>query len=318
MNEWKLSVGTAGAVGLKKLKTDILPTTAYVMLGERCQYNCAFCAQAKSSGTQSKFLSRVAWSPVDEAKAAASIIEAYQSGQIKRVCLQVINRPNSKEEILHALALLQRVENTVPVTISCNIGSVEQAEEYFAAGAAGISIAMDAATPEVFSRVKSGSWQHNWDLLCRCAARYPGKVATHLIVGLGETEAEMWQLMCACHSQNIIIGLFAFTPLRGTAMATHKPPERGSYRRLQIGLELLRQGYSPQTVQIEDEKIVRVTVPDLRGVLADGRAFHTSGCSDCNRPYYNEKPGEVLYNYHRPLTAEELALALDESGLTEC
>ena len=60
MSVWKLSVGTAGAIGIRKLKTDALPTTAYIMLGEKCTRNCAFCAQARESTAAAKFLSRVA------------------------------------------------------------------------------------------------------------------------------------------------------------------------------------------------------------------------------------------------------------------
>jgi biotin synthase-related radical SAM superfamily protein len=45
---------------------------------------------------------------------------------------------------------------------------------------------------------------------------------------------------------------------------------------------------------------------------ATGEAFRTSGCPDCNRPFYNEHPGGPLYNYPRPLTAEEAARAIQE------
>ena len=43
----------------------------------------------------------------------------------------------------------------------------------------------------------------------------------------------------------------------------------------------------------------------LEHMLGDGTAFRTSGCAGCNRPYYNERPGGVMYNYPRPLTPEE-------------
>ena len=32
----RCSIGTAKVLGLKKLKVDALPTTAYLMVGERC------------------------------------------------------------------------------------------------------------------------------------------------------------------------------------------------------------------------------------------------------------------------------------------
>jgi biotin synthase-related radical SAM superfamily protein len=58
-------------------------------------------------------------------------------------------------------------------------------------------------------------------------------------------------------------------------------------------------------------------VPQLAEVLANGHAFYTCGCPDCNRPYYNDHPGRLLYNYHRPLTPAELTAAFQESGLAQ-
>ena len=50
-------------------------------------------------------------------------------------------------------------------------------------------------------------------------------------------------------------------------------------------------------------------------------AFRTSGCPGCNRPYYNERPGQIPYNYPRPPTPAELAdavaMALDGVKITE-
>jgi biotin synthase-related radical SAM superfamily protein len=34
--------------------------------------------------------------------------------------------------------------------------------------------------------------------------------------------------------------------------------------------------------------------------------FLTSGCADCNRPFYNEKPSGPIYNYPRKLTTQEI------------
>jgi biotin synthase-related radical SAM superfamily protein len=35
----------------------------------------------------------------------------------------------------------------------------------------------------------------------------------------------------------------------------------------------------------------------LARVVESGEPFKTSGCPDCNRPFYNESPGETIYNY---------------------
>jgi biotin synthase-related radical SAM superfamily protein len=54
---------------------------------------------------------------------------------------------------------------------------------------------------------------------------------------------------------------------------------------------------------------------DLAETLADGVAFQTSGCPDCNRPFYNERPGGPLYNYPRPLTPAEVSRAVTELAI---
>jgi biotin synthase len=42
-------------------------------------------------------------------------------------------------------------------------------------------------------------------------------------------------------------------------------------------------------------------------IVESGEPFLTSGCPNCNRPFYNEKPGGPIYNYPRSLRPEELA-----------
>jgi biotin synthase len=44
----------------------------------------------------------------------------------------------------------------------------------------------------------------------------------------------------------------------------------------------------------------------LKHLIESGEPFRTSGCPDCNRPYYNEKPSGPLYNYPRKLEQEEI------------
>jgi biotin synthase len=144
-------------------------------------------------------------------------------------------------------------------------------------------------------------------------------VSTHLIVGLGEAEEEMIERIAACHNHNISVGLFAFTPVRGTTREGKLPPDIGHYRRIQIAHYLLKQGYSQTVFQYHNGILSGIDLPccDLETVLASGKAFETSGCEGCNRPYYNERPGGIMYNYPRPLTLPEVRQALKESGIIE-
>ena len=316
MSVWKLSVGTAGAIGIRKLKTDALPTTAYIMLGEKCTRNCAFCAQARESTAAAKFLSRVAWEETSQDVSIEHLAAAYNANKIQRACLQIVNRPDSLPEVQKAVEALVKAQ--VPVVVSGYITSVAEAKKLFDLGVDRIGLAMDVATPKLFEKIKGGSWQQRWELLTSCAAAFPGKMTTHLIVGLGETEEEMWQLIKECYARNITVGLFAFTPLPGTAMGNKVQPNIGSYRRLQIAVGLLKRAFSSDVVICRDGKITGFKVQNVAEVLADGDAFRTTGCHNCNRPFYNERPGQVLYNYPRALSAREVEKAFAESEVITC
>jgi biotin synthase len=230
--------------------------------------------------------------------------------------LQVVNRPDSLLEVQKAVEAL--VSEQVPVVVSGYITSLAEAKKLFDLGVDRIGLAMDVATPKLFAEIKGGSWQQRWDLLTSCAAAFPGKMTTHLIVGLGETEEKMWQLIKECYARDITVGLFAFTPLRGTAMGNKSQPDIGSYRRLQIALGLLKRAFSADVVVCRDGKIIDFKVQNITEVLADGDAFRTTGCRNCNRPFYNERPGQVLYNYPRALSASEVTQAFVESEVIKC
>jgi len=316
MSLWKLSAGTACVVGKKQLKTDVLPTTAYIMLGEKCQNSCRFCAQSRDSSARTDMLSRVTWPEFLRQEAVQAVGAAFQAGQIKRACLQVVKGSQSWQTSIAALAAL-RQECSVPVCISADIETVAQAQELLDRGADRISLALDAATAELYHEVKGGQWVKRWELLKSCAHELTGRVSTHLIVGLGETEEEMITTIANCQDNGIQVGLFAFTPVRGTAWEDKSPPVIGQYRRVQIAHFLLKQGYSRDVFHYQDGKLTGISLSRAEMVtgLADGKAFETSGCTDCNRPYYNERPGGVMYNYPRPLTPVEVKQALLESGL---
>jgi len=313
MGQVYVSTGTCGVLGLAEVRMDAAPTTAYLMLGGRCNMNCAFCAQARDSGAPAQALSRIIWPPFPREEVISALAEAYSHGRVRRCCLQVTV---SKESFRQTLTLLQEIKSVcdMPVDASFRPQDTHQVETLFTAGLDHLGFGLDAACARVFRRVKGGSWTQSWRLIAEAAHRFPGHVAAHLIVGLGETEREMINTVQKLHDLGVIIALFAFTPVRGTQMADREPPPLDTYRRIQAARWLIvhnmaRLGdfsFSP------DGRLLSLGRSDWREVLSDGEAFRTSGCPDCNRPFYNERPGGVLYNYPRPLTPNEAAITLDE------
>ena len=143
-------------------------------------------------------------------------------------------------------------------------------------------------------------------------------VTTHLIVGLGESESDAMEFLFEMDSIGVRVGLFAFTPVDGTALAEQKPPEIGSYRRIQILRNLIaRKKITRDQVEIDAQKHIRFLIPynELKEIISSSVIFQVSGCPGCNRPYYNERPSGPMYNYPRPLSKDEITTAIKEAGL---
>jgi len=313
MDQVQVSVGTAGVLGLAEVRMDVAPTTAYLMVGGRCVMNCGFCAQARESLAPAQALSRITWPPFPRDEVLSALAEAFSCRKVYRCCLQVTV---SEQCLPETLALLGQVSSLskMPVDASFLPGDMAQVETLVAAGLDHLGFGLDAACERVFKKVKGGTWERMWELVQAAAHQFPGHVGAHLIVGLGETEREMLQAIQELHDLGVIIGLFAFTPVQGTLLADRPPPAVDVYRRMQAARWLIVHDMaSLEEFSFEsDGRLASLGRSDWQGLLGGGEAFRTSGCPDCNRPFYNERPGGVMYNYPRPLAPREAAMALHE------
>jgi biotin synthase len=129
----------------------------------------------------------------------------------------------------------------------------------------------------------------------------PYNVTTHLIIGLGESEKEAVDFMFKMKKKGVNVGLFAFTPLKGTNLQELKPPLKEAYRRLQLARCLIFNENTSINQFIFDEegriKNILIPVEKINRIIVSGIPFLTSGCPGCNRPYYNERVSGPIYNY---------------------
>ncbi|MFQ5885809.1 MAG: radical SAM protein [Anaerolineae bacterium] len=310
-----VSSGTATVLGLSEAFIDAPPNTAYLLVGERCERDCSFCTQARSSRAPAQALSRVIWPPYEKKKTVSALKEAYKWGKIQRACLQVTVSPgylSRTEEIISQL-------KGIPICASVVVSNLDQVAQLLDSGLEIVGLSLDAANEELYRHAKGGSFDQALGFIEEAVKRFPSRIATHLIVGLGETEEEMARLIQRLHDWGVIVALFAFTPNPGTALEHLEPPPLSTYRRVQIARHLIVhnlarvEGFTFSS----QGSIVHFGLKhqELREALHDGRAFRTSGCPGCNRPYYNERPGGPLYNYPRPLTPAEIQQAMREAGL---
>ncbi|MCL6449711.1 MAG: radical SAM protein [Acetobacteraceae bacterium] len=309
----RVSLGTAAVLGLSPARVDAPPRTAYILCGQGCALDCGFCPQARSSRSPRGLLSRVTWPEARLEEVVPRLAEAASRGLVGRACLQVVEGEEGRSEARRALSALSEAAR-LPVSVSAAFAGPQPAKEWIRLGAERVGIPLDGASPAAFRLARGGDF-------CRALARVeaaaracPGRVSTHLIVGLGETDEELVRLLARLTAQGIAVGLFAFTPVRGTRLERLPPPPLKRYRRLQAAHHLLR--LVPQALSgLRFDGRGRLvgwglSRKELEALLSPGDAFLTAGCPDCNRPYYNERPQGPIYNYPRPLSPREAAAAV--------
>ena len=313
------SIGSAIVLGLLEGKLDAEPTTAYLMTYKagKCTANCSFCPQARTSHSKAELLSRITWPTFPTKSILKGIENAVNNGKIRRVCIQALNYPNVFSHLVALVKMIKQHAN-VQVSISCqplNGASIRLLAE---AGVDRIGIAIDAATKKLFDKVKGSLAEgpYNWEdqfRHLREAVEVFGKesVSTHLIVGLGETEEEIVHLIQECADMNVLPALFAFTPIHGTALEKNPQPQVESYRRIQLARYLIVNGtarYESMRFDVEGRTTdFGIEKETLKRIVETGKPFLTSGCPDCNRPFYNEKPSGPIYNYPRNIRREEIS-----------
>ena len=279
---------------------------------EGCSGRCCFCGLSKSRQEvlRGKTFIRVDWPifPLEE------IIERSKGKeQIHRVCISMIMHPKALEDTLHVVKRFKKETNFyISVLISPTLiqdkGLLEAMKR---AGADRLGIAIDAATPEIFDRLRGKGvagphrWEHYWDVV-RKGIEVFGKfhVGIHLIVGLGETEKQMVETIQKGQDMGAYTHLFSFYPEKGSPMENHPPPPLGQYRRIQLARWIINEALGSSTRMKFDEtgRLIDFGM-EIITLIQTGEPFMTSGCPGrdekvaCNRPYGNERPSGPIRNY---------------------
>lgn len=289
-----------------------------------CAGNCAYCGLSmKRPGTYSeKSFIRVEWNIYPLKEVIVRIAEKIDD--IKRVCISMItNKKSVKDTKIITSAI--RKESTVPISILAapTILGPGDFDEFKECGADHLGIAVDACTPQLFDRLRGRGvhgphqWEQYWQALYKAVEVFgKGNVGVHLIVGLGETEKQMAEVIQYAHNRGIETHLFSFFPEPDSALVNHKPPHIGTYRRIQLARYLINNNYARISDFVFDDKerIVRfnITNEKLDAVVDTAKPFMTSGCPGidgevaCNRPYADSLPGEDIRNFPFLPNADDL------------
>jgi biotin synthase len=279
---------------------------------EGCLGKCHFCGLSRSrrQGPREKTFIRVDW-PLYSLEEI--IQRAKGKDQLHRVCISMITHPKALEDTLYVIQRLR--ENTdlyISVLISPTL--IHQEDSLMAmkkAGADRVGIAIDAATPELFDRLRGKGvggphqWDHYWDVV-RMSVSVFGEfyVGIHLIVGLGETEKEMVEAIQKGQDIGAHTHLFSFFPEKGSPMEGHPPPSLGQYRRIQLARWMINGALgSANQMRFNENGGLTDFGIDIEPHIQNGEPFMTSGCPGrdgkvaCNRPYGNERPSGPIRNF---------------------
>jgi biotin synthase len=295
---------------------------------EGCMANCQYCGQGRemSDTPDCRSLIRVEWPsyPTDEVIEAINAAAASKSF-ITRVCVGSICHRRAPGDMVRLVERIRReTRMDVSALITPTVFGRAEMEAVRDAGAENITIAVDCSTPELFHDLRGGGARgpHDWDTYVAGVRNAvdvmgpgPNSVGVHLIIGLGETEEEAIGFIQRCYDMGARVHLFSFYPEAGSPMDGMDQPPMEAYRHAQVARHLFDTGQGRlEDMSFEGGRLVGFGVPVevIEGILEEGRAFMTTGCPGCNRPYANETPSQaaegLLRNYPFVPTSEDTAL----------
>jgi len=230
---------------------------------------------------------------------------AFDRGYLARACIQTALYGSWWEDTVYLINSI-REASEIPVSLSVFPLADEKYRELKALGVNELVIPLDACTPGLFDKIKGKgaggpySWEKHMDGLKR-GSRIFGKVGTHLIIGLGETDEEAVRVIYELHESGINAALFSYTYVPGAQLSLEQDKEESirHYRAVQVARHLITEGKATyRGMRFSDGILTDFGVgrDDIIRVIEDRKAFQTSGCPDCNRPMANETFSR-MYNF---------------------
>jgi biotin synthase len=171
---------------------------------EGCRANCAYCGLARHREADRDYADRnfirVDWPAVPMAEVVDIVARDGAKTPFHRMCISMITHPRSDEDTLTVLKTwTAKIDPaSLPVSILSNPTTMgrQDVARLKDLGADIFTVALDAATPELFDRTRGKGvqsphrWSKYWDILLDARDIFgPQKFGAHLIVGMDEVEA---------------------------------------------------------------------------------------------------------------------------------
>ena len=299
---------------------------------EGCRANCAYCGLARHREAERNYADRnfirVDWPAVPMDEIVDRVAADVAGSPFHRMCISMITHPGSDDDTVTVLKKwTDRIDpDAIPISILSNPTTMTRADvqRLHEMGSDIFTVALDAATPALFDRTRGKgvqsphTWAKYWQIMLDARDIFgPKKFGAHIIVGMGETEAEVMEVV-----QNLVdLGghshMFCFFPEKGSLMDHLPATPRDQWRRVQLARYLVDYcGVRTQQMRFDDQgRISDFGLPqsELSVIIDAGIAFRTSGCpgkfaddiSACDRPYGDSPPSDIA-SYPFPLQPVDL------------
>ncbi len=287
---------------------------------EGCRANCAYCGLARHREAERDYADRnfirVDWPAVPLDMTIDIVAKDGAKSPFHRMCISMITHPRSDADAVTVLKKWTERINpaAIPVSILSNPTTMarDDVKRLHELGADIFTVALDAATPEIFDRTRGKgvqsphSWKKYWEILMDARDIFgPQKFGAHIIVGMGETEHDVLTLVQRLVDLGGHSHMFCFFPEKGSLMDHLPATPRGQWRRVQLARYLIDyRGVRVEQMKFDGEgRIADFGLPqgELEGIVSEGVAFRTSGCagkfrddvSACDRPYGDSPPSNI-------------------------
>lgn len=287
---------------------------------EGCRANCAYCGLARHREADRDYADRnfirVDWPAVPMRDIVEKVARDGDKTPFHRMCISMITHPNSDADTVAVLKQwTDRIDpSALPVSILSNPTTMTRSDvaRLHDMGADIFTVALDAATPEIFDRTRGKgvqsphSWAKYWEILEDARDIFgKEKFGAHLIVGMGETEAETLHLVQRLVDMGGHSHMFCFFPEKGSLMDHLPATPRDQWRRVQLARYLIDyRGVRVDHMRFDSEgRVADFGIPhaELNVIIDEGLAFRTSGCpgkfredlSACDRPYGDSPPSNI-------------------------
>ena len=287
---------------------------------EGCRANCAYCGLARHREAERDYADRnfirVDWPAVPLEETIAIVARDGAKSPFHRMCISMITHPRSDEDTVTVLKRwTEKIDpSAIPVSILSNPTTMtrEDVRRLRDLGADIFTVALDAATPELFDRTRGKgvqsphAWRKYWEILMDARDVFgPQKFGAHIIVGMGETEHDVLSLVQRLVDLGGHSHMFCFFPEKGSLMDHLPATPRDQWRRVQLARYLIDyRGVRVEQMSFDGEGRVTdfgIAQGELDDVVDAGVAFRTSGCpgkfaddiSACDRPYGDSPPSDI-------------------------